>query len=114
MIAETISNFCLECVRHISGNCEGKSSGLKKEMHWGQLRVVRVSGFAFCQGYEFDERLYHFKDGSGEAAAIKRTIVVDHDEELKEVKKAEVSSQKNLDAVDLGESLSLDDFVDIL
>lgn len=114
MTTETISSYCRECVRHTSGNCEGKKGGPVRQVHWGQIKTTRVSGFSFCNGYEFDERFYCFRDGSEQAAAISRKVVIDHDEVQKEEEKEEKAVQQNSDAADLGETLSLDDFADII
>lgn len=111
----TISKFCEECTRNTKGRCPGKEGGKKVEYVWGTKHVSRPSGTDFCCGYEFDERLYAFADGSGRVGSIgeirKRQVKRDIKVVEEQIKEEE---QTHFDDVELGEALSSSDMAEYL
>ncbi len=67
-----ISIYCKECVKHTSGNCEGREYSRKTVKYWGTPILTKLSGLNFCSQYEFDYRLYEFHDGDGAVQTVKQ------------------------------------------
>jgi len=110
MATQTISRYCEECLKFRQKKCEGKSDSQKVYLYFGGRQGGRRfrAGLNFCKEYEFDVRLYRFKDGSGEVETIK------HVRERQVKRDIENEQQEAFDDFDLGVSLNLDDFADFI
>lgn len=110
-----ISKYCEECTRHTKDQCPGKEGGKKVEYIWGTKHISRPSGIDFCGGYEFDEHLYIFKDGSGRVGTIGEIRKRQIKQNIKVVEEQiEEEKQVHFDDVELGENLSSADMAEFL